>query len=103
MAEPGISPRQQVAQNLADTCIFGDLNDSYGVSMERGTSSTGKAHWSVLFAKARVLDGVIEVYSPNFILVKWQTSLRDLPERGKEVFKTELDAKKFILDSFVRL
>lgn len=64
-----MSPRQQVAQNIADTCIFGGLNESYGVSCERATDKKGKPHWSVLFAKARTLDGVVRVYSPGFIMI----------------------------------
>lgn len=97
-----ISPRQQVAQNLAETCIFGNLNDSYGVSVEKSTDQKGKTHWSVLFCKARVLDGVIRVYSPGFIMVTWQTGVRDLPSKGKEIFRSESAAKEFIVSTFIR-
>lgn len=99
----GMSPRQQVAQNLADTCMFGDLNDVYGVSVEKSTDKGGKAHWSVLFCKARVLDGAIRVYSPNFIMITWQTAYRDLPAKGKEVFRSEAAAKEFLIKSFVKV
>lgn len=95
----GISARQQVALNLADTCMFGDLNDSYGVSCERATDSKGKAHWSVLFCKARVLDGVIRVYSEGFILITWQ----GLGERsGKKVCRSEFEAKEFLVNYFIK-
>ena len=97
-----MSPRQQVAQNLADTCTFGDLNDSYGVSVAKATDQKGKPHWSVLFCKARITDGVIRVYSPGFILITWQTALRDLPHNGKQVCKSEAEAKDFIVKNFVR-
>ena len=97
-----ISSRQQVAQNLADTCVFGGLNDSYGVSVTKHTE-VGKAHWLVLFCKARVLDGVIKVYSPNFIQVKWQTAYRDMANKGSEVFRSESAAKDFIIKNFVRV
>ena len=97
-----ISPRQQVAQDLADACIFGDLNDSYGVSLEKATDAKGKTYWSVLFCKARVLDGVIRVYSPSFIMITWKTSYRDLPANGKEIFRSETDAKQFLISSFVK-
>jgi hypothetical protein len=96
-----MSPRQQVAQNLADTCMFGGLNDSYGVSVAK-TEEKGKTFWSVTFAKARILDGVIKVYSPKFILVKWQTAIHDLPTKGQEVFKSEADVKSFLIRSFVQ-
>lgn len=96
-----VSPRQQVAQNLSDTCVCGGLNDSYGVSVEKGEDK-GKSFWLVTFCKARVLDGIIRVYSPNFIQVKWQTGFRDMAARGSEVFKSESAAKAFITNSFIR-
>jgi hypothetical protein len=99
-----MSPRQQVAQNLADTCVFGELNESYGVSVEKAKDKSGKEHWSVLFAKARTLDGVIRVYSPGFILITWQGTLArdtDLPLRGSQLCKSEYEAKAFLVKHFV--
>lgn len=93
-----MSPREQVADNLAETCIFGGLNDSYGVSKARGTDKKGKSYWSVTFAKARVLDGVLHVYSPNFILIKWQ-GMGD--SKTLQVFRSEQAAKDFIIRKFV--
>ncbi len=95
-----MSPRQQVAQNLADTCVFGGLNDSYGVSLAK-SEEKGKSFWSVTFCRARFLDGVIKVYSPNFILIKWQGRVANLPARGQEVFRSEASAKDFIISNFV--
>lgn len=97
-----MSLRQQVAQNLADTCIFGDLNDVYGVICEKTKDAKDKTYWSVLFCKARITDGVIRVYSPNFIMITWQTAIRDLPNKGKEIFRSEAAAKEFIIKNFVR-
>lgn len=91
-----MSMRQQVAQGLADTCIFGNLNDSYGVSVTKNTE-VGKSYWTVLFAKAAILDGVIRVYSPNFIQVKWQGKLG----KGSEVLKSEQAAKSFLTSKFI--
>lgn len=96
-----MSPRQEVAQNLADTCVFGGLNDSYGVSVTK-SEEKGKTFWSVTFAKARILDGVIKVYSPKFILVKWRAAICDLPAHGQEVFRSEADAKSFLIRQFVQ-
>lgn len=95
-----MSPREQVAQNIADTCVFGGLNDSYGVMKEKETSN-GKTYWSVTFCKARILDGVIRVYSPKFIMVKWMTAIRTLPHRGQEVFHSEEAVKTFLIKSFI--
>ena len=99
-----VSPRQQVANNLADTCVFGGLNESYGVSIEKAVDKGGKEHWSVLFAKARTLDGVLQVYSPNFILVTWRGALArvtDLPLQGSQVCRSESEAKQFLTSHFI--
>ena len=96
-----MSPRQQVAQNLADTCVFGGLNEVYGVSVDR-QEQKGKKFWGITFCKARVLDGHISVYSPNFILIRWQTKFRHLPAAGQEVFKSEDAAKQFLIKNFVQ-
>ena len=99
-----MSPRQQVAQNLADTCVFGGLDESRGVSVEKTTDKGGREHWSVLFAKARTLDGVIRVYSPGFVLVQWQGALAratDLPLRGSQVCRSESEAKEFLTAHFI--
>ena len=99
-----MSPRQQVANNLADTCIFGELNESYGVSVEKAKDKNGKEHWSVLFAKARTLDGVIRVYSPSFILITWQGALAraaGLPLSGSQLCRSEGEAKEFLISHFI--
>lgn len=97
-----MSPRRQVAQNLADTCMFGGLNDSYGVNIAKSKSKSGKEYWGVTFCKARTLDGSVEVYSPNFIVVAWQTGFRDMPAAGREVMRSESAAKTFITKNFIR-
>jgi hypothetical protein len=98
-----MSIRQQVAQNLADTCVFGGLNDSYGVNVEKSSDpKSKKTFWSVTFAVARVTDGVIRVYSPNFIMIKWQTADRTLRSKGQEIFHSEDGAKTFLIRNFVK-
>lgn len=94
-----MSPREDVAQELADTCMFGGLNEVYGV--QKGRSADNKC-WTILFCKARILDGSISVYSPKFIIVKWQTQYRDMPHKGSEKFTSVSDAKQFIQRMFVR-
>ena len=96
-----ISPRQQVAQNLAETCVFGGLNDSYGVSLQKSTDKKGKLYWSVLFCKSRILDGVIRIYSPGFILISWETAIRSLPKNDSKVFRSEAEAKDFLVHNFI--
>ncbi len=95
----GLSLRGEVANNLADTCIFGSLNDCYGVSCEKAVDAKGKSHWSVLFCKARVLDGIIRVYSETYILITWQ----GMGERnGKYVARSEHEAKTFLINHFIK-
>ena len=96
-----MSIRQQIAQNLVDTCVFGGLNEVYGVDLKK-TEDKGKTFWTSTFCKARITDGVIRVYSPNFIMIKWQTALRDMPHKGQEVFRSEASAKEFLIKNFVR-
>jgi hypothetical protein len=95
-----ISQRQQVAQNLADLCVFGGLNDSYGVSIKKTTDPKGKSYWAVTFCKARFLNGHISVYSPYFIFISWQAL--DSNYKGREVLKNETAAKDFITDRFIK-
>lgn len=97
-----ISIRQQIALNLVDVCVCHNLDDVYGVSINKSTEKK-KTFWSVTFCVARVTDGVIRVYSPNFIMVKWQTANRNLPHRGQEVFKSEELAKDFLIKNFSQL
>lgn len=94
-----MSLRQQVAHNLAETCVFGALNDSYGVSVERATDKSGKNHWSVLFCKARILDGVIRIYSERYILITW-TGMGD--RNGSYIARSEIEAKEFLLQKFIK-
>jgi hypothetical protein len=89
MGEPGISPRHQVAQNLADVCIFCGLNDHYGVNVTRQTAPNGKTYWNVTFCKDRLIDGALRVYSPNFILVEWNSQ--------REVMKGEAQVRSFLV------
>lgn len=95
------SPRQDVAQELVETIMFGGLDEVYGCNMSKEIDAKGKSYYSLTFCKARSLDGVVKVYSPKFVLVKWQTQYRDMSPKGQEVFKNVWDAKSF-LQKFVR-
>lgn len=63
------SPRQKIAAQLLVLCLEDNLNNSYGASTEKAKDRGGLEHWSILFYKDRVLDGVIQVYRPRFILI----------------------------------
>jgi hypothetical protein len=95
------SIRQQVAQNLVDTCVFGGLNEVYGCNLRKNTDQH-QTFWESTFCKARNLDGSIRVYSPTFIMIKWVTRYSELPHKGKEIFHSEEAAKTFLIKNFVR-
>jgi hypothetical protein len=93
----GISIRAQVAQNLADTCVFGGLNDSHEVCIEKETDTKGKSYWSVSFSKDKNVDGNICVFGERHIVVKWKS----LKTKSQETFKNETLAKSFMVSTFV--
>lgn len=96
-----MSARAAVAENILQLC-YSRLNDSYGASMDKRTDKNGKSYYSISFCKARTVDGLVRVYSPSFILVKWQTAFRDMPHTGSQVFRSFVDAEEFIRESFIR-
>jgi hypothetical protein len=77
-----------------------ELNDSYGVTETKGTNKNGKSYRLLTFAKAAILDGVIEIYGPSFIQVKWQTAIRRLPAKGRETFRSAHECKKWLVENF---
>ena len=95
-----MSDRSVLADRIATQLKASGLDDSYGVDV-RQTADKGKPY-IVSFCKARVLDGYVTIYSPKFLLVKWQTAFRDMPHKGVEKFTSEAAAMQFIQDSFVR-
>lgn len=97
-----MSPRETTAECIAQFCIGAGLNEVYGSDVAKQSDQKGKSYYSITFCKARVLDGMVKVYSPTFILVKWQTAFRDMPHKGQEVFKCINDAIDFMKTSFVR-
>jgi hypothetical protein len=93
----GVSPRHAVVLELSDTLLCAGLNEVYGIVRSKGKNKNGKEYRSITFCRARTLDGVIEVYSPYFIIVKW---LRG-GVRGHEKFTGAEDVKRFIIKEFM--
>lgn len=94
------SPRNLLAIDIAQTIIDGGLTQPFGGDVTLVTQP--KPHYSIAFAKPRILDGSVEVYAPTFVVVSWETGIRDLPHRAKRVYTAE-NAKKFIQLAFVEL
>lgn len=89
-----VSPRHEAALRIADTLQCLGLDDSYGIQMERAVDKKGKQHWSILFCKARTIDGVVRVYSDRFIMITIQQ------RRGAERFTSPRDAQVWLVEQF---
>jgi hypothetical protein len=91
------SPREQVADELVEFLAFAGLNESYGINKSRGEEN-GKNFWSITFAKAGTIDGIVRVYSERFILVKFQRRRLET----KEVFRDVTSAKRQMTEWFIQ-
>ena len=89
-----VSPRQKAALEISDTLMCLGLDEVYGISMERGTDAKGKNYWGLTFCKARIVDGVVRVYSDRFIQIKVQQS------RTSEVFRSPREAKAWLVRQY---
>lgn len=91
-----VSLRQEAALRIADTLMCLGLDDCYGIEMQRAVDKKGKGHWSILFCKARTIDGVVRVYSDRFIMITIQQ------RRGAEKFTSPRDAQSWLVREFAR-
>jgi len=73
-----------------------NLDDSYGIIDCSGKSNTGRSYLGRTFCRARITDGAVHVFGPSFIVIKWQTGIRDLPRTGSQVVRNVVDALKFL-------
>ena len=88
-----MSIREEIQNDLANYCNELGLNEVYGVLTGKDQSSTGRTFRSVTFCKARVLDGVIEIYGPKFIMVSSNRT-------NREVCRSVDEVKAYIKDTF---
>ena len=94
------SERNLVVDRIADWVRANNLAQIYGGEVRQEKGLRGKPY-SVGFSIRRDLDGEIKVYSPKFILIKWQTAIRDLPPEESRVFESEGNALNFLDACFV--
>lgn len=92
-----MSPREAAQNELREHLVDLQLDEVYGVI----DAATPK-HRSLTFCKAEILDGVVYIYGPKFILVKYQTAIRTLPHRGQEKFESVEAAKEWFTENFGR-
>jgi hypothetical protein len=92
-----MSKREDVTQEIHEFISSKKLNRVYsGFGL-----SKDKKYRYVLFNIPKYLDGEIRIYNQFFILVKFQTSFRDLPHNGKMIFKSVVETKEFIEKAFL--
>lgn len=91
-----MSARQDLAQRFADFVISNQMTNPFGGDVIKSGN-----HYTVLFSKPAVLDGVVNVYGPKFIQVTYATQYRAMPHRASPVFESESAAFDFINKAFV--
>lgn len=92
------SERQLAAQAIAEVIVNGQLTSPFGGDVI--LSQKPRPHYSVAFAKPRILDGTVQVFSTNFVVVRWQTAIRVLAASDSRVYTAE-NAARFIQLAFV--
>lgn len=93
------SPRHQLAERISKFVCENDLTQPYGGGIT--LSKQGRPHYSVLFCRPRTLDGLVSVYSHNFIVVQYHTAARSMPPDDRRVFESEENLFKFLRLAFV--
>lgn len=94
------SARELLAERIAAFISRYNLDNPYGgdVALDRS-----RQFYNVLFSYPGNLDGVVKVYSPRFIQVKYQTRYLDLPNQDSRIFTSEKNALDFLKAAFVDL
>lgn len=93
------SRRAEVAVRIAEAVAEMGLNEVYaGGTFE--PSGPGHNYYTVLFCKARILDGSVRVYGRTAITVRWQTAIRDLPRNGQVFCRSAEEAIGVLREQF---
>jgi hypothetical protein len=78
--------RTEYCEDLMDFLCENDLNQVYGV--QHFPSGKNKNYHTILFCRARLLDGAIHFYSDKFIQV--------IINRNSQVFRSINECKEYI-------
>lgn len=89
------SPRHTAALWIRETLRCLNLDDAYGIQMERMFDSKGKNHWSITFCRAGTVDGHVRVYSDRYILITIEQ------RKGAQRFTSYRDAQEWLIRQFV--
>jgi len=88
-----MSKRKDIQDDMAQFLESVGLNEVYGVLTDIEEIMYSRKIRTVTFCRAATLDGVVRIYSPNFIQVK--------TNRDSEVFTSAEDAKAYIQAKYV--
>jgi len=91
-----MSARQELAQRIANFILNNEMTTPYGGDVIKSGN-----HYTILFSKAAVLDGAVDVYGPKFIRIIYVTQYRAMPHRASPVFESETEALDFLNKAFV--
>lgn len=101
-----MSERAEIAKRIFKFCSENGLTEVYGDWDKTEVERNGKKSvpvYSVIFSKRRVLDGDITIYGKSFMLLKFQTAYRNMPQNDSIVFRSEENLINFIEAAFVDL
>lgn len=96
LGEDVMSEREEIQNRFVEWFVDNELAEVYGA-----LTGQQKQYRSVTFCKSAILNGEVRIYSPKWILVTWDTTIKSLSENGKKKFNNEEDAKEFIKHHFV--
>jgi hypothetical protein len=91
-----MSARQEIAQRIANFIHSNELTTPYGGDVIKAGN-----HYTILFSKAAILDGAVDVYGSKFIRIIYVTQFRAMPHRATPVFDNEAAAIDFLNKAFV--
>lgn len=91
-----MSARQEIAQRIANFIQSNGMTTPYGGDVIKSGN-----HYTILFSKAAVLDGAVDVYGSKFIRVIYVTQFRAMPHRATPVFESEAAVLDFLNKAFV--
>lgn len=91
------SERGQVADRLWTFVKGLGLGEVYAGQID---PEKGVRHYTVMFCRARSVDGWIHVYSTKFIRIGYTTAIRDLPRTERATVASVEDAEAFLQERF---
>lgn len=99
-----MSKRMDIVADFTKFLVDVGLNEAYGVHLgeiQRRDNPKAIIAYTLTFAKARALDGLIEIHDENKIKVRTYNSPQHEQVLVREDFTSPEQAKDYILNNFV--